>query len=135
MTQNIPRRTCVTARRYSISSLQQRSLPMRFSHFWNAEETYWWTLFCIGEYVYDWVKNWYGRQSTTFFKNGIDRLLTQWDNFINNVSDYFCGNKCFIIRFWHLTRFHLTVPNILRLVFKAMHILRYYCYDATRRRL
>ena len=45
--------------------------------------------FALDEDVCDWVKNWFGRQLTSSFKNGIDNLISQWDKCINSAEDYF----------------------------------------------
>ena len=82
MAHEIPRGTCVTARRYSISLtffLHLKCRPMRFSHFWKLKKDIRGHGFASIEDVCDWVKRWFSRQPTTFFKNGINRLESQWN--------------------------------------------------------
>ena len=104
MTEKIPRVTCVTARRCSTSSLQPRSLPMRFSQFAELKKDIRERRFASDEDVYDWVKNRFGRHFTSFFKNGTGRLVSLWNKYeyINSVGDYCWGNICSILnfRFW-----------------------------------
>ncbi|PNF29904.1 hypothetical protein B7P43_G07269, partial [Cryptotermes secundus] len=45
--------------------------------------------FASDEDVCNWVKTWFRRQPTSFFKDGIDRLISQWDKCINSFGDYF----------------------------------------------
>lgn len=44
----------------------------------------------------DWVKMWFCWQPTSFFKDGIDCLISLWDKCINSFRDYFWGKKCSI---------------------------------------
>lgn len=39
--------------------------------------------------VCDWVQAWIQQQPTSFFKDEIDRLVSQWDKYANNFGDYF----------------------------------------------
>jgi hypothetical protein len=45
--------------------------------------------FVSDEDVCGWVKMWFRRQAKKYFKDGIDRLLSQWDKCINSFVDYF----------------------------------------------
>lgn len=72
---------------------------IRINRWMTVEERYSWTSFCFGRKRAWLEKNWLGRQPTIFFKSGIDRLVSQWDKFINRFWDYFWDNKCSIIIF------------------------------------
>jgi histone-lysine N-methyltransferase SETMAR len=42
--------------------------------------------FASDEDVCGWVKMWFRRQPTSFFKDGTDRLISQWDKCINSLE-------------------------------------------------
>jgi transposase len=42
--------------------------------------------FASDEDVCDWVKMWFRRQPTSYFKDGIDCLISQWDKCINSFA-------------------------------------------------
>ncbi|KAG8236150.1 hypothetical protein J437_LFUL001583 [Ladona fulva] len=39
--------------------------------------------------VLEWVKLWVRQQPTSFYKTGIDHLISQWDKCINTFGNYF----------------------------------------------
>ncbi|GBM61069.1 Mariner Mos1 transposase [Araneus ventricosus] len=45
--------------------------------------------FTTDDEVCDWVQAWTRQQPTSFFKDGIDRLVPQWDKCANSFGDYF----------------------------------------------
>ncbi|GBM24492.1 Histone-lysine N-methyltransferase SETMAR [Araneus ventricosus] len=45
--------------------------------------------FTTDDEVCDWVQAWIRQQPTSFFKDGIDRLVSQWDKCANSFGDYF----------------------------------------------
>jgi hypothetical protein len=51
------------------------------------------------------------RQPTSFFNDGIHRLISQWDKCINSFGNYFGG-------------FHLTAPHIIIALEKERHTMQ-----------
>jgi hypothetical protein len=84
----------------STSPLQPRSLPpCDFHIFGDLKRDIRGHRFASDEDVCGWVKMWFRGQPTSFFKDGIDRLISQWNKCINSFGDYFWGKKCYIICF------------------------------------
>ena len=47
------------------------------------------SLFHSDEEVQEWVRLWLHQRPTSFYKSGIDRLVSQWDKYINASGNYF----------------------------------------------
>ena len=63
--------------------------PCDFQIFGDLEKDIRGLRFHSDEEVREWVRLWINQRPTSFYKTGIDRLVSQWDKCINTSENYF----------------------------------------------
>ena len=95
-TASLVRDTKISLENTLTSSVQSRSFPLCLPHFWRPEEKHSLSSVSfgrgsarVGDEVPDWVRLWIHQLPTSFYKTGIDHLVSLWGKFINTSGNYF----------------------------------------------
>ena len=100
----------------SISSVQPRPFSLWLLHFWRPVKDIRGRRFHSDEEVQVWVRLRIHQGPTSFYKTGIDHLVSQWDKCINTCGNYFWIKQFPLIIFSGCSVF-IWLPLVTYLVF------------------